>query len=193
MEKIAAKIVHYIIAENPDKEKESNILNYGIQVGLEILLFVFFNLAFALALDKVTEFFFTLLIFANLRSYAGGIHCKKYTTCFLCSGLIIWFPILCNKIVAYPFRMSLLVTILCLITILLIGPVETESRQLSDKEKRHFKKKLALILAEIFIGLLILSIYNLKKYINIAILSMYLIIISSILGKIKILYLNICN
>ena len=109
-----------------------------ISEGSKIFLFaIVFN-----ALSLLQEYFIALLMLFILRTNGGGIHCKKYISCFL----LIFFMLLGNIILAQycilEISMQLLALILCLPITVVLVPITSHSR---PKLKNKVIKKSKLI------------------------------------------------
>jgi len=109
-----------------------------ISEGSKIFIFaIVFN-----ALSLFQEYVITLLILLILRTNGGGIHCKKYISCFLLSFSMI----LGNIVLAqyYPTNSSirLILLLLCLPIAVALVPITSYSR---PKQKNKVIKKSKLI------------------------------------------------
>lgn len=124
------------------QEYISRIKKYYIQCVISegSKLFIFSILFNALALFQ--EYIITLIIMLILRTNGGGIHCRKYSSCFLLSFSMI----LGNIVLAqyYPTNSSirLIVLLLCLPIAVALVPITSYSR---PKLKNKVIKKSKLI------------------------------------------------
>lgn len=137
------------------QEYISRIKRYYMQCiiseGSKIFLFaIIFN-----ALSLFQEYVISLLMLLVLRTNGGGIHCKKYVSCFLLS----FFMLLGNIVLAqyYPTSSSirLIVLLLCLPIAVALAPITSHSR---PKLKNKVVKKSKLI-TFIFISCFLLYTY----------------------------------
>lgn len=85
MDRIAKGLTDYVIRKGMIEETERNIYEYGFTLTMEVGLFVLVSLFLTLYLHMFVEGVLFFVIFAPLRSYAGGLHLEKYHSCFVLS------------------------------------------------------------------------------------------------------------
>lgn len=74
MEKAAKSLTDYVIRKGMIDEADRETYEYGFTITIEVGLFVLFCLFMMLYLHMSAEGILFLIVFAPLRSYAGGLH-----------------------------------------------------------------------------------------------------------------------
>lgn len=72
-------------------EEESLLITYGAELILNNLLKYILLFCMALALQRGRAALIILVIFAVLRAFFGGVHCRTDTGCFL--AMLLWMGI----------------------------------------------------------------------------------------------------
>ncbi|MBQ4060045.1 MAG: accessory gene regulator B family protein [Lachnospiraceae bacterium] len=89
MEYFAEKLVDFILKHKVIEEEDYAIYKYGLQTGMETSLCVIVSAFIAVKLDAFLEYLVFVIMFFPLRAYMGGIHMKRFCSCFLCSCIVI--------------------------------------------------------------------------------------------------------
>lgn len=99
-------------------------------------------LVFFIAIDKLPEFIFAVVPLILLRTRTGGIHLRKYWTCFLASFIYLYtvINILPVMVTVHPLVIYLIL-LLCAILDYVIGPATMKERTCSQDEFILNKKK----------------------------------------------------
>lgn len=118
---------------------------YGLVSFIYTLIPSLFLFIFALLLGQPLEMLLWMFIFLELRKYAGGVHAKTPTKCFLSSillglsALIICPNIpICHSLVYFTF------SIVCLIILVLLAPVT--KKEFTTIQIKQCKKRLFIII-----------------------------------------------
>ena len=77
MKRIAEGLTDYVIQKGMVKEEDRELYEYGFMMTIEAGLFVLSSLFVSIYLHMVKEGILFFLIFAPLRSYAGGLHLDR--------------------------------------------------------------------------------------------------------------------
>ena len=130
-----------LVGKNSLKTEKQEVYMYGTMlfvstfVGLLSLFFV--SIIF---FDLVTFLVF-LSFFVPLRLYAGGYHCKNYSTCFVVSNILFVLVVLSAKVI---YSISWITTVFSSITfimVILFSPVTNNANPLSGRRKQINRKK----------------------------------------------------
>lgn len=181
----AEKIVATLIKNGKCKEEEKEIVIYGLQMGIEIFFNIITTIIIAILFGMVLETLVFSISFFFLRSYCGGIHARNGIECYFFSVATLITVLLVQK---YDI-ISLLFTGICLlfgtIIILLIAPIGDAKKPIDDIEKKVYKAKVHLILAVNILMFFIFSMLAAEHMMRSIVLSIVVVSISLILGKIK--------
>lgn len=159
---IVNKFVEDKIICSEDKE----LYEYGMTIGIEYILNVLSVLVIALCTGEILACFTLYLSFMFLRTYSGGLHAESFLGCYILSNISIITLIVLIKyniigLIIYEIMAGFLTVFL-----LYIGPVQSSSKELSEKEKDFFRKKEYLIICIlVFVSLItrICNMYNIEK------------------------------
>lgn len=120
-------------------QKMSEIYSYGLTIlALKCIHSLFFAV-FGIANNIVWEMLFFLVCFIKFRQYCGGFHAETSRRCFLItviiSILLKWYC----KLDLTALQM-IVISIISMVTIYIIGPVDTFTKQISKKDIIRYKK-----------------------------------------------------
>ena len=185
MDRIAKGLTDYVIRKGMIEETERNIYEYGFTLTMEVGLFVLVSLFLTLYLHMFVEGVLFFVIFAPLRSYAGGLHLEKYHSCFVLSCLTFFGILLTSRYIRIPTYFSLIAFFLLEMSVYAFYPVENINREVDKEEDTYFRKKLKLFL--IFDMFIVLVCAALKKdrYIIVIVATFLMVVVTMILGKYK--------
>ena len=125
-------------SETIDKEEEE-IYQYGFEVLIAFLVNIIAILGVASIFGKFTQTIAFLICYCCLRQYAGGFHASNYKKC-----LLLFICLYTSNIVILETLMSYglrnLIFIISVISICLIGPMESENNELDEDQLIKYKK-----------------------------------------------------
>lgn len=185
MNKIAKGLTDYVIRKGMVEKQDRSIYEYGFTITIELSLFVIVSLFITLYLHMCAEGILFFVIFAPLRSYAGGLHLEKYHSCFVLSCLTFSGVLIIVRYIRLPIYFSLVAVFLLEIVVYALYPVENINREVDSEENVYFRKKLKKFL---FLDILILVVCSaLKKdnYIFLIAVTFFVVVMTMILGKYK--------
>lgn len=113
MEYFAEKLVDFILKHKVIEEEDYAIYKYGLQTGMETSLCVIVSAFIAVKLDAFLEYLVFVIMFFPLRAYMGGIHMKRFCSCFLCSCIVITVGLYLST--QFTFDGKILVLPICLL------------------------------------------------------------------------------
>ena len=185
MNYISAQIASVIVRELNREEKWQRIYQYAIQILLEKWISLSAIGVIAYLLNQGMEYLFFLLIFMPLRSHGGGFHMKTYAGCLIGSGILIIgtlfageysplkeFPLFCTVV---DFTM--------LYVIRKMAPVQHINRPMTEKEIAGCRKKIRTVTAAITVLLIALLLAGCVKYLSIASVTLFAVMILLIAGR----------
>lgn len=185
MDNIAKGLTDYVIRKGMVDEADRGIYEYGFTITIEVGLFALVSLFMTLCLHMFAEGVLFFIIFAPLRSYAGGLHLEKYLSCFVLSCLTFSGILLVVRYVQIPIYFSLIAFFLLEIVVYALYPVENANREVDSEEDIYFRKKLKLFLIlDILIAVVCVA---LKKdgYILMITATFLMVAVTMMLGKYK--------
>lgn len=185
MEKVAKVLADYVIRKGMVDEEDRNIYEYGFTLTAEIGLFVLFCLFMALYLHMSMEGILFFIIFAPLRSYAGGLHLEKYHSCFALSCLTFSAILLVVRYIQIPIWLSLIALFVLEAIVYTLYPVENVNRKVDKEEEKYFEKKLNLyLLLDMMIAVVCIILKNASALLLITV-TFSVVVITMLMGKYK--------
>jgi accessory gene regulator B len=164
-----------LLISNIKKQKKFNESKLAeIKYGLEVIYLtitktiVIFLFAFILNIAK--ELLLIFLFYGLLRLFGFGLHASKSWFCWLFSLLLFLGLAYFSDKIKIDTVLQLLIPIICIISIIIYAPADTEKRPILSKKRRILFKVLSSITALSFFVTIILIKNNL--YINILIFSL---------------------
>lgn len=185
MNRIAEGLTDYVIRKGTIKEEDRELYEYGFTITIEAGLFVLFSLFVSLYLHMIKEGILFFLIFAPLRSYAGGLHLDKFHSCFILSCLTFSGILLIVRYVHIPMLFSLISLFILEFGVYALYPVENINREVDSEENRFFNKKLKLFLMIDLLIALIFVVLKKECYVFLISTTFFMIVVTMILGKYK--------
>ena len=184
-EKIADSLTNYIVENKVIKKEESEIYKYGFWTGIEMLIYIITCCCIAAQMDMFQECVVFFLVFFSLRSFVGGIHMSNYRTCFVCSCIVFILILLAVDNVKLTDIVALSISSFELLLIFFMSPVEHINRPVDKNEKKVFAYRIKQILAIILGTVIFLFMKGYNNYLSTITYTLGIIIISMLLGKIK--------
>ncbi len=138
---ISKKIRHHFFKEQFKTEVEQAKFEYGLLLFIEILLDLIGFIMVGLFFNCLWPLFLYLMTFGIVRMNAGGYHAKTFIGCFLSiTGLALASIEIMNVYTGHDFTYFILGVIAGAL-IMMMAPLDTESKPLSKKHKQRCKKK----------------------------------------------------
>ena len=151
---VAHKFAVWLMQQGAIDDEDLELYEYA---GYCILLTVLpLTLAFCIGLcfGMAVESVLMLLPFIVTRKFSGGYHLRSATVCMIVSVILITLFSLGVRFLIPYIGYDILTLLVCMAFILIcvLSPIDSEERQLSDKEKCAFKK-IAIIASACFLFL----------------------------------------
>lgn len=167
MEYLSALIADRMCKNEIIKEDDLSFYAYSIQLLLEKTIGLILIGIFALVFKAFIEIAVFLIVFAVIRSYSDGIHCKTSIGCFISSVLMALSTIpVTTWLIEYPV-VCITGVLISMAVILVIGAIHDPNLDLSEEEFVRHKKMtriLILIVGPIVLCLLFLFSNNQLVY-----------------------------
>ncbi len=147
IEKLVDKIINKQLEENTIPKEDVNIYRYGYILVCEVLINIIVASIIGVISGDWLLITLFLIIYIPLRSFCGGWHADKLWKCTIYSNLIIVLMILSDEYVIKTFTSIILLVlfIMCLVLVLYLAPIDTNSKPISVEERKVYKKKINII------------------------------------------------
>ena len=183
---MSEKIIDLFIDKGLILKEEKELFICALEQLIAYILNIFSMIIIGIIFKMLFEAILFTLTYIPIRIYAGGYHSKTQFRCYIFSLimlisvlLILNIDLLANSI------LIILLTIIAGFIIVLLAPVEDKNKPLDNTEIEVYTKR---TLRNLFIIILILSIFLILKKINFSLciaISLLCNAIMLILGKIK--------
>ncbi len=189
MNKLVIKIVNRLIFLGLIEKDDKDIYYYQVEMLILKIIGILLIIGIGISTKKYIETIIFYITFSWLRAYTNGYHSKNYKVCLIQSGIA--YTLICNVIsLVFVQNLSLFhfITLISMIVIYALSPVNSDSIMLSEKEIIKHKEILKYIF---IIYLMILAMFiNFKvksefvAFFEIAIIfDMLLVLIGKIIYK----------
>lgn len=144
---IADRISEKMLHEGLILEEDCELYRYGFFLLISRgIFFVIAGIAGALVGNLWDSIFFYIL-FSLLRGYAGGLHADREAVCLFSTTASLFLAakiIFCLRQGNYVI-LSCGVLVVCSALVLLIAPLDSDSKPLGESEMRHYRKVTRLL------------------------------------------------
>ena len=140
MKKIADYLTDYICKRGIINEEDYSIYNYGFLSGLELSFCLCICSIISGIMDAFYEGIILWVIFLCVRSYAGGVHLKRYRHCLICSCVVYSVILMLNRWKTLNSNISLSLCCLCTLAIVVFSSLQTYD--IDEQEHSYFSSKL---------------------------------------------------
>lgn len=185
MKKISKSLTDYVISKKIVEEEDRGIYEYGFTVVLELGLFMGLCVLLMVYFHMYFEGVLFFLIFIPLRSYAGGLHLQSYYACLILSVLTFGGIIAVGRMVQLPVILAAVLSLLVLIGIYALYPVESINREVEQEENIYFCRKLKVFLMADAVLVIIFYVLGEYRALWIVALTLMMVFVTMLLGKYK--------
>lgn len=143
-------ITYWLLDENIIEKEDIEIYKYGIQQGLFTIINSGITLLTGFVLGVFAQSITLLLSYIPLRMYAGGVHARTATRCFIYTHIINLSLLLSVKWISTPNFVLWFIIVFAVIIIYIFSPIEAKNKPLSKEEFQIYGNKARRILATLF-------------------------------------------
>ena len=187
---VAARITEALCASNAIEECDRELYQYGFFLILSRIVFFLFTFLVGTLFGVRGESVVFYIMFSLLRSYAGGIHAKTETSCTLWTGISLFLSVaviyILQSLQCIWIATGLLIYGFTLI--LLISPLDTQTKPLTEAEKKYYRRVTWCISIFIVAVALICGLFGITNVLYCASQAMILEGLLLIIGRRKKLY-----
>ncbi len=185
MSRAARALADYVLYKGVINKDEYDMYEYGFQIALETGLSLIISGIIAGLLHMIPEGILFFIVFIPLRSYAGGLHMKKYLHCLILSCLTFSAVLLIVKYVRLPIFILSIAFLVMEIAIYYMYPVENINREVDEAENLFFRQRLIKFL--IFdMGIFVFCMFFKKdSYMMDMVVTFFMVTMTMFLGKRK--------
>lgn len=177
-EKFLNSSINLITTNKEYTNDEIAIIKYGLETIYLTLtkMIIIFTLAYFLKITK--EVFLLLLTYNIIRSQAFGLHASKSIYCLISSILFFVGGAYICKYIIIPYKLMIILSLICNILLLLYAPADTHKKPLINKKRRQRFKLLSAIFGIIYTIIIIIFIdYPITNFLLIGMIEAVLMIL----------------
>lgn len=162
--RLSERIVKCLLKQSDIKDDEQDLYQYGFFILLSQILYLIIACIIGILLGAFFESIIFYIAFQFIRRYAGGYHASTETRCEVMSTLSILACLVVIRLSkTYDFQFALLVvSTASAVCIMVLCPLDTPEKPLSEKELKYFRKISWLILSVISLVVTISYFVRLK-------------------------------
>ena len=185
--KLSNKIVYRFFKRTDILDDEQELYKYGFFILFSQILYFIITITLGILCKAILESIIFYIAFQFIRRYAGGYHAATETRCEILSTLSIVASIGIIKLSKiYDFKTILLfVTLMSVVLILFLCPLDTPEKPLSEKEFKYFRKISWIILLVILSIIIVSYFFKFNNLFTPCCVSLILESILLVAGKIK--------
>lgn len=160
IESISANVANWLVKQGIISSGDCSLFAYATYSLLFGLAPVFIILVLGTAFGMLYEGFLLILPFFTLRKFAGGYHLKSVKLCLTTSVMILALALAVVKRITGCGNLSVLSSLVFIAVIILcrFSPIDSEARQLSQKENAVFRR-IAQVLSIAAFGVYLLLLF----------------------------------
>lgn len=167
-----------------DRSKKE-IIRFGIQSGLELLVNLITSLIILYVMDMFIEGIFFFIVFIPIRIFSGGYHADTFFRCWILSSATVFLVLEMADKFALSEILNFIGICILIVAIWSSGAVVNDNRPVSQKEYKKFLKKLHITLSfQVVLAAVIIKMEE-TVLINILIFSLMVNLLSLMIGRIK--------
>lgn len=184
---LSALLTDKLLAKGSITEDERELYIYGFFMLLSHIMYFVLACIFGILFKCFIESIIFYIAFQFIRRYAGGYHAATETRCEILSTISIFASIGIIKLSKiYDFKNTLLIiTLISMVIIFILCPLDTPEKPLTDKEYKYFRKISWIILLVIFTTIIVSYFFKFNLLFIPCCISLILESILLIAGKIK--------
>ncbi len=135
------KIIENLIENNSIDAADVDVYKFGVETTLLKALHYTSYFVIALCMNKFLEFAIIFSVFYIFRRNTGGFHAKTRLGCYLFSCTVIFLSLFATDL-NFNWWIAAIISILDLIILLILSPVQNSNRNLDTEEIKYFRHRL---------------------------------------------------
>lgn len=184
---LSTRLTDKLLSKGSITEDERELYIYGLFMLISQLMYLVLACIFGLLFECFIESIVFYIAFQFIRRYAGGYHAATETRCEILSTLSIVVSIGIIKLSKiYDFKTILLfITLMSMVLIFFLCPLDTPEKPLSEKEFKCFRKISWIILLVISSIIIVSYFFKFNILFTPCCVSLILESVLLVAGKIK--------
>lgn len=181
---LVEKILGNLIESNSIDVADVEIYKFGIETTLLKALHYTSYFLMALYMNKVFEFTIIFTVFYIFRRNTGGYHARTRIGCYLFSCVAIFLSFFATEL-NFNWRGATIISVLDIIILLALSPVQNSNRNLDIEEISCFKHRIRILSVIFFVVYIITIELRAGYYIALYTIGLTMDTLLTILGKLQ--------
>ena len=139
LNKLARKLTAKLLIQNIIPEDYSDIYIYGFELLLSFLFSTSVIVLAGVLCGRLLQTIVFLTVFIVLRSFTGGYHALQYWFCSVVTFSVFGLVLLISEFVKVSMFFYILLSLIGIVTIALVVPIENSNKPLSEGQKKKYK------------------------------------------------------
>ena len=139
IENLAAKTACSLLKTGIIVDDDQDLYEYGFFLLYSKILFLIISIIMGLLLGDVLQSISIYILFSVIRSYAGGFHAKKESSCiFLTTVALFCTNLFAVRIQTASRTVCIIILIVFGLVIGLLSPLDNEEKPLTPREAKNY-------------------------------------------------------
>ena len=139
LNKLARKLTAKLLIQNIIPEDYSDIYIYGFELLLSFLFSTSVIVLAGVLCGRLLQTIVFLTVFIVLRSFTGGYHALQYWFCSVVTFSVFGLVLLISEFVKVSMFFYILLSLIGIVTIALVVPIENSNKPLTEVQKKKYK------------------------------------------------------
>lgn len=144
MKYLSKHVATWLIRCGAIDEMDRELYEYAVYSLIFLIAPLAIILTFGIMMDRVLESIIIIIPFMCVRKFSGGFHAKHVWVCILCSCSVLFMCVYMVTNIKYIFVLNICV-VLAVTSLIILSPIDSESRKLYEGEIVKYKKVTAAI------------------------------------------------
>lgn len=182
---ISERVIKYAIKNNALDKNRADEYIYGLEITLSVLTSYLSVIIVGFLINMLWQSALFLFLFVSLRRFIGGFHFSSQIMCYLFMCVMCLIVLLVIKYSGNDTMLYSIIMTISTLALLIISPVPAIDKPLDEKETKVYGKISRTMIIVIAIIYAILCLFKQIYIAKIISVTMLVVAILAILGKIK--------
>lgn len=178
------KIIENLIKNNSIDVADVEVYKFGVEATILKLLHYTSYLVIALCMDRFLEFVIIFAVFYIFRRNTGGYHAQTRIGCYLFSCAVIFLSLFATEL-SFAWWGMTAISILNLIVLLILSPVQHINRKLDIEDIVCFRRRLKIVSLAFLIIYAVTSGLGLLYLVKLYTIGATMVTLLTVLGRLE--------
>ncbi len=178
------KITYGLVADNTINSADVEAYKFGLDITILKAFHYVSYIAIALCMKRIIEFVVIFAVLYVLRRNTGGFHAQTRIGCYLFSCGVIFLSLFATG-VSLSWWGAAIISILDIIILLILSPIENNNRNLDTEDIKYFRHRLKILLVIFFVVYIATIGLRAEYFITLYTIGLTMDTLLTILGKLQ--------